>query len=122
MPPERSAMLARFPHVKAGPDKAQCHRQAVSGHRLRDGDDVRNYSGFFEGEIWPGATAARLDLVDYEKDAMTLRHGAYIAQAFLRRKVNAALDLNRLHDDGRWDADPGEGIFQQSLQVGHGVE
>ena len=92
----QSARVDGVEQVGAAGDGGQRH---AAGDALGHGDDVRDDALVVDGEPFPGAAEAGLDLVRDEDDALVLGPGGERRQEALGRDDEAALALDRFDDD-----------------------
>ncbi len=101
IPAERGSVRTDAPallQLAAGDDGA--YRQSV-GERLGYAHHVGDDAGVFEGPHATGSGDSGLDLVADEQDAVPVAQGPQFAQERGGSRVEAALALDRLDDDGR---------------------
>src|SRR4051794_15537631 len=79
---------------------------------LADGHQVRNDARMLAGPHPAGSAESRLDLVEYEDDAVAVAQLAQPLEEAVRRDDDAAVALDGLDDDRRDGAEPGRRVLE----------
>src|SRR5690606_28797681 len=97
---EGAVVFARLPLVQLGTDQGDGHRQAKTGDRLRQTDDIRGDAGGLEREERTGTAAACLYVVDDQQHLIAAAQIGQVAQPLHPASIETALALNGLDDHG----------------------